>query len=190
MKCLVLLAGCGLGDGSCIEETILTYLALDKYGCEYQPTAHSTEKVSVNHITEEYSQSRNVLVESARMGRGIIKEIADINSDEYDFLVIPGGIGLISNYRDEKTVESLVSNFIKSKKPVASMCAGMDFLKKFTDKNLLSEEFMRVSADGVCRDKNYNIFYTPAFRKTADLCLVQRGIEKMIGQVLASLNEK
>ena len=35
MKCLVLLAGCGLGDGSCIEEVILTYTALDKYGCDY-----------------------------------------------------------------------------------------------------------------------------------------------------------
>lgn len=29
MNSLVLLAGCGLGDGSCIEEVILTYLALE-----------------------------------------------------------------------------------------------------------------------------------------------------------------
>ena len=31
MRYLVLLAGYGLGDGSCIEEVILTYVALDKY---------------------------------------------------------------------------------------------------------------------------------------------------------------
>ena len=39
MKYLVLLAGCGLGDGSCIEEVILTYVALDKYGCDYVDVA-------------------------------------------------------------------------------------------------------------------------------------------------------
>lgn len=32
MKYLVLLAGCGLGDGSCIEEVILTYAALENMG--------------------------------------------------------------------------------------------------------------------------------------------------------------
>lgn len=31
----VLLSGCGIGDGSQIEEVILTYLALDKYGMDY-----------------------------------------------------------------------------------------------------------------------------------------------------------
>lgn len=39
MKFLVLLAGCGLGDGSCVEEVILTYTALDQYGCDYTPVA-------------------------------------------------------------------------------------------------------------------------------------------------------
>lgn len=47
MKCLVLLAGCGLGDGSCIEEVILTYVALDKYGCDYTPVA---EDVSIQSV--------------------------------------------------------------------------------------------------------------------------------------------
>ncbi len=48
MKYLVLLAGCGLGDGSCIEEVILTYVALDKYGCDYTPVA---EDVSMQSVT-------------------------------------------------------------------------------------------------------------------------------------------
>ena len=53
MKYLVLLAGCGLGDGSCIEEVILTYVALDKYGCDYTPVAEDVSIQSVNHLTEE-----------------------------------------------------------------------------------------------------------------------------------------
>ena len=51
MKYLVLLAGCGLGDGSCIEEVILTYVALDKYGCDYTPVAEDVSIQSVNHLT-------------------------------------------------------------------------------------------------------------------------------------------
>ena len=73
MKCLVLLAGCGLGDGSCIEEVILTYAALDRYGCDYTPVAEDISVPSVNHLTEQLADNRNVLLESARIGRGRIK---------------------------------------------------------------------------------------------------------------------
>jgi enhancing lycopene biosynthesis protein 2 len=45
MKYLVLLSGCGLGDGSQIEEVILSYLILDKYKIEYQPIAISMEVI-------------------------------------------------------------------------------------------------------------------------------------------------
>lgn len=34
MRCLVLLAGCGLDDGSCIEEVVLTYAVLDRQHCD------------------------------------------------------------------------------------------------------------------------------------------------------------
>ena len=67
MKCLVLLAGCGLGDGSCIEEVILTYAALDRYGCDYTPVAEDISVPSVNHLTEQLADNRNVLLESARV---------------------------------------------------------------------------------------------------------------------------
>ena len=56
MKYLVLLAGCGLGDGSCIEEVILTYAALDKYGCDYTPVAENVSFQSVNHLTEQMAE--------------------------------------------------------------------------------------------------------------------------------------
>lgn len=68
MKYLVLLAGCGLGDGSCIEEVILTYVALDKYGCDYTPVAEDVSIQSVNHLTEQMAERRNILIEAARIG--------------------------------------------------------------------------------------------------------------------------
>ena len=52
MKYLVLLAGCGLGDGSCIEEVILTYAALAQHGCAYTPVAEGVSGPSIDHLTE------------------------------------------------------------------------------------------------------------------------------------------
>ena len=108
MKYLVLLAGCGLGDGSCIEEVILTYVALDKYGCDYTPVAEDVSIQSVNHLTEEMAEKRNILIEAARIGRGRIKDIHEVDFAEYDALIIPGGIGLLNNYRDSHVIKTCV----------------------------------------------------------------------------------
>ena len=56
MKYLVLLAGCGLGDGSCIEEVILTYTALDQHGCDYTPVAEGVSVPSIDHLTEQTAE--------------------------------------------------------------------------------------------------------------------------------------
>jgi enhancing lycopene biosynthesis protein 2 len=45
LKIGILLSGCGLGDGSQIEEVMLTYLALDKYGVDYIAFAQKKYKL-------------------------------------------------------------------------------------------------------------------------------------------------
>lgn len=167
MKYLVLLAGCGLGDGSCIEEVILTYAALDKYGCDYTPVAEDIFVQSVNHLTEQIAEKRNILIESARVGRGRIKDIREVDFAEYDALIIPGGIGLLNNYRDSNVIKTCVTHFISEKKPVAAMCAGIDFLRRFYGSNLLAREMKELTAEKFCFDAENNVYYTPAFRKTS-----------------------
>lgn len=76
MNALVLLAGCGLGDGSCVEEVILTYTVLDKYGHSYAIAAVDMDVPSVDHRTEAPGPERNVLTESARIGRDLLLEEA------------------------------------------------------------------------------------------------------------------
>ena len=75
MKIGILLSGCGLGDGSQIEEVMLTYLALDKYGVDY--IAFAPNKVQydvINHYTEKVqSKERNILIESARIAEVELK---------------------------------------------------------------------------------------------------------------------
>ena len=180
MKCLVLLAGCGLGDGSCIEEAILTYTALDRHGCDYTPVAEDISVPSVNHLTEQPAEKRNVLLEAARIGRGRIKDICEIDFEEYDALIIPGGIGLLSNYRDSGTIEMCVTYFISRKKPIATMCAGIDFMRRFLGNDLLARETKELTAEEFCFDADRNIYYTPAFRKTGSCYTALLGVDSMV----------
>ena len=180
MKYLVLLAGCGLGDGSCIEEVILTYAALDKYGCDYTPVAEDVSIQSVNHLTEQMAEKRNILIEAARIGRGRIKDVREIDFTEYDALIIPGGIGLLNNYRDSNVIKTCVTHFISEKKPVAAMCAGIDFLRRFYGSNLLAREMKELTAEKFCFDAENNVYYTPAFRKTNSSYTALLGIDSMI----------
>lgn len=180
MKYLVLLAGCGLGDGSCIEEVILTYTVLDKYGCDYTPVAENISVQSVNHLTEQTAENRNLLSEAARVGRGRIKDIREIDFEEYGALVIPGGIGLLNNYRNSSMIRACVSHFISKKKPVATMCAGIDFMRSFLGSNLFARETKQLPAEEFCFDADNNLYYTPAFRKTGSCHTALLGIDSMI----------
>ena len=184
MKFLVLLAGCGLGDGSCIEEAVLTYTALDKYGCDYTPAAADMLVPSMDHITEQPGEKRSVLTESARMGRGRIRNLHDISPDDYDALLIPGGIGLVVNYRGNGLVTDWVNHFVRQKKPIGTMCAGIDFLRVILGAGLLQEEVRDLDAVSFCRDTSGAIFYTPAFRKTGSCHDVMLGVDAMVRAML------
>ncbi|MDR7870739.1 MAG: hypothetical protein RIN55_07780 [Tissierellaceae bacterium] len=184
MKFLVLLSGCGLGDGSQIEEVILTYLVLDKYNIEYQPIALDIECPSINHLTEDQDAQRNVLVESARMGRGKIKNLLDINTNDYNGLIIPGGIGLINNYSSHKLIQRLIEEYVKDKKPMLGMCSALSLLRTIVSPDLLNNE-RETEASDYCYDEMYNIYYTPAFRRSQSLYEISMGIDAMILKVIS-----
>lgn len=180
MKCLVLLSGCGLGDGSQIEEVILSYLILDKYKIEYQPIAIDMQMTCINHLTGDKEGERNMLIESARIGRGIIKNLTDIDINEYDGLIIPGGIGLITNYNDCELIPELLNNFVTKRKPVAGMCSALRVLQKNISPDIFKDIEVVTEATGYCYDSDFNVFYTPAFRRSKNLSEISQGIDSMI----------
>lgn len=99
----VVLAGCGVYDGSEIHEAVLTLLALDQRGIGYQCFAPDIEQMHVvNHLSGEVAEgeSRNVLVEAARIARGNIKPLAEARGEDFDALVVPGGFGAAKNLSD------------------------------------------------------------------------------------------
>ena len=71
-KAAVLLAGCGHMDGAEIRESVLTLLALDQHGAEFQCIApNAAQSHVINHATGQVAEnaSRNILEEASRIAR-------------------------------------------------------------------------------------------------------------------------
>ena len=99
-KVAVVLSGCGVYDGAEINEAVLTLLSLEQQGASYQCFAPDIEQMHViNHLTGEPAEgeTRNVMVEAARIARGNVLDLAGARADDYDALVVPGGFGAATN---------------------------------------------------------------------------------------------
>jgi enhancing lycopene biosynthesis protein 2 len=99
-KVAVVLAGCGVYDGAEINEAVLSLLCLEQQGASYQCFAPDIEQMHViNHLTGEpvEGESRNVMVEAARIARGNVLDLAQARAEEFDALLVPGGFGAAKN---------------------------------------------------------------------------------------------
>jgi enhancing lycopene biosynthesis protein 2 len=132
----VLLAGSGVYDGSEIHEAVFTLLALDEAGASYQCVAPDKPQYHVvNHLTgEPMTESRNVLLESARIARGKVKALKDMKASDFDALIIPGGFGAAKNLNEwaikgpdgaiDPDVKAFILDFMRLNKPIGAMCMG------------------------------------------------------------------
>lgn len=131
----VVLAGCGVFDGSEIYETTLTLLRLDHLGIGYRCFAPDVEQHHViNHLdqTPVEGERRNVLQESARLARGEISPITELVSDDFDAVIVPGGFGVAKNLCDFamqgdemqvlESVKEALAGFKEDAKPIGLMC--------------------------------------------------------------------
>lgn len=138
----ILLSGCGVYDGAEIQESVLTMLAIEEAEAEY--FCISVDKVqyhSINHLTgEEQKETRNMLVESARIARGEVIDITKVDLREMDALVIPGGFGSAKNFTNWAfegpqgkilpEVKLLLINLINIGKPILALCVSPVVLAK------------------------------------------------------------
>ncbi|MBI5485326.1 MAG: isoprenoid biosynthesis glyoxalase ElbB [Deltaproteobacteria bacterium] len=129
----VVLSGCGVRDGSEIHEAVFTLLAIDRQGCEAVCMAPDAEFPVTNHLTmQECGEKRNMLVESARIARGNIHDIATVKAADLDAIIFPGGFGAAKNLCDfamkgaAATVQPEVSRLLKEMaaagKPIGAVC--------------------------------------------------------------------
>ena len=139
----VLLSGSGVYDGAEIHESVITMLALDRRGAEMVFCAPDAPQMHVvNHLTGEVEEGaeRNILVESARIARGNIQDVASVSADDIDALILPGGFGAAKNLCDfavsgtdctvDPDVAKLVRTVHEQGKPIAAVCIAPALIAK------------------------------------------------------------
>lgn len=138
----VILSGCGVFDGAEIHESVLSLLALEQQGAQYQCFAPDIPQHHViDHLTGgEMDESRSVLVEAARIARGNIKALSEFNSQDFDAIMLPGGFGAAKNLSTlafegpdcsvNTDLTSAVNAMVDAGKPIGALCITPAVLAK------------------------------------------------------------
>ncbi|KAJ6644926.1 Glyoxalase ElbB [Pseudolycoriella hygida] len=79
-----------------------SYIPASLVGKKYVAKTFNTEQRQViNHLTQEkMDEKRNVLVESARIARGQIQNLSELQVQNFDAIILPGGFGAALNLSD------------------------------------------------------------------------------------------
>jgi enhancing lycopene biosynthesis protein 2 len=141
-KVAVVLSGCGVYDGAEIHEAVLTLLALDRAGAAYRCFAPNIpQRHVIDHSTgQEAKESRNVLVEAARIARGQIDDLKTFDASQFDAILFPGGFGAAKNLssfafdgadcRIDPDVAKAVKAMHAAKKPIGALCIAPTLIAK------------------------------------------------------------
>lgn len=140
-KIAVILSGCGNKDGTELTEAISLLVSLSQNGAQYMCFAPNKEFNALNFITNEpLSEKRNMLTEAARIARGQIQDLNNLNVKDYDALAFVGGFGAaknLSNWAEKGAactvlpeIEKTVRSFYQASKPIAAICIAPVLLAK------------------------------------------------------------
>lgn len=142
VKVCLVLAGCGVYDGSEIHEATAALLALRKAGAEVICAAPDVDQMHViNHLDgSESFVGRNVLEESARIARGKIRSLGEIYSADIDAIFFPGGFGAAKNLSTfamqgtnctvNPQVERIIQDMHAKRKPIGAVCIAPVIIAK------------------------------------------------------------
>jgi enhancing lycopene biosynthesis protein 2 len=131
----VILSGCGVFDGAEIHESVVTLLTLARAGATYRCAAPDKPQMHViNHLEGKPAEgeTRNVLVEAARIARGAISPLSEIRATDYDAVFLPGGFGAAKNLSDfavngaggsaDPELVRVLQEFRAAGKPIGAVC--------------------------------------------------------------------
>lgn len=161
----VCLAGCGFLDGAEIFESVATLYHIENSGANYLAMAPDVDQAHVvNHLTGEVmaGEQRNVLIEAARIVRGNITDVVEVNPDDLDALILPGGFGAAKNLSTyafdgaectvNEDVAKLVRAMIDAGKPVGAICIAPATLAKILEGGAISPKLTIGNDAATARD--------------------------------------
>ncbi len=211
----VCLSGCGFLDGAEIHEAVCTLLALDQAGVKAVCCAPNVAQPTVvNHLRREpAAESRNVLVESARIARGDILDLRTVKAADLDGLIFPGGFGAaknLCNFAEQGAnctvhpeVERLIGEMLDAGKPIGAICIAPAMLARVVGRKGLSPR-MTIGTDRqtaaaltamgvqhvdcpanemVC-DEGHKVVTTPAYMLATGPAQVYEGVRKLVNEVV------
>ena len=216
-KVAVILSGCGVYDGAEIHESVITLLRLDQRGAQVQCFAPNIAQMHViNHLTgEEMPESRNVLVESARIARGEVTDIREARAEDFDALIVPGGFGAAKNLSNfavegvactvQPDVLALAEAFAEAGKPVGLICISPALAAKIYGPGVLctigndADTAAAVEKMGgiheacdvhdIVEDTDRKLVTTPAYMVAKSISEAAGGIYKLVDRVLELTHE-
>lgn len=207
----VVLAGCGVYDGAEIHEAVLTLLAISKAGAEYQIFAPDIDQYHVvNHITgAEMPEKRNVLIEAARIARGNISPLSELDVHVFDAIVFPGGFGVAKNlctfaikgvdFSINHEVEQVIKKAHLLGKPIGVMCIAPVMIPKIiggVEVTIGSDESTAMAIqkmngqhtitthEEVIVDYRHKVVSTPCYMLDARVDQISRGAENLIRELM------
>jgi enhancing lycopene biosynthesis protein 2 len=210
----VVLSGCGVYDGAEIHESVITLLALDRAGAEVVCMAPDVELDVVDHLSQQPTgERRSVLKESARIARGEIMPISEIDPGDLDAVIFPGGFGAAKNLSNfaakgpDATVQPDVARLVRAmheqKKPIGAICiapATMAAIFKGSGIKLnltigndqgtakaieaCGAAHTNCAVDGIVVDDRNKVVTTPAYMLGPSIKHVAAGIEKLVAKVV------
>lgn len=206
-KIAVLLSGCGVYDGAEIHESVLSLLTLEKNGLDYTIFAPDIQQTQVvNHLNGELmDESRNVLIEAARIARGDIQPLNELDVEDFDALMMPGGFGVAKNFCSfafdganmtvNPDIAAVIKSFNDSNKILGALCISPVLISK-----ILSGVSVTIGDDeetaaaieafgskhtptefsGVVVDAKHKIVTAPCYMLDSSITQVAENIEKMV----------
>ena len=212
----VILSGCGNKDGAEIHESVMTLWAIHKHGADYQCFAPDIPQHHVlNFITdEEMAESRNVLVESARIARGNIKNLKDFKAADFDGLIMPGGLGVAKNLSTfafegpdcsvNADVVRAIQETAAQKKPIGALCIAPAIIAKIlgnvtvtigqdegTEAALIKmgATHEKTTHGEIAIDRQNRVVTTPCYMLDARVDQIGEGAEKLVGALLEMIRQ-
>ncbi|WP_339411567.1 MULTISPECIES: isoprenoid biosynthesis glyoxalase ElbB [unclassified Pseudomonas] len=211
-KVAVILSGCGVYDGAEIHESVITLLRLDQRGAQVQCFAPNVAQL---HVVDHYSgdetdETRNVLVESARIARGQIKDVKELHVGDFDALIMPGGFGVAKNLSDfaisganctvQPDVLSAAQAFVKAGKPVGLICISPALAAKIFGTGVIctigkdhetaaalvqmGAEHHECEVSEIVEDAERKLVTTPAYMLAQSISEAASGINKLVDRIL------
>ncbi|RLD37470.1 MAG: isoprenoid biosynthesis protein ElbB [Bacteroidetes bacterium] len=213
-KFAVVLSGSGVFDGAEIHEATLSLLAIAQAGAEYEIFAPDIPQHHViNHISgEEMDETRNVLIESARIARGKIKALTEFDASNFDVLLFPGGFGAAKNLSSlafdgpkcsvNIDVENSIKAMLSAKKPIGALCIAPAVVARVIEgvKVTIGQDkdtanaieamggiHINTNHGDVIEDTVYKVFTTPCYMLDASIIDIYNGANNVVNAIMESI---